>query len=164
MIEGAVLEGQGERIRLSKLDPLSEVTPRGQDSRCFDEVRSEVDRRHSATAFGREVARGGRRGCNRDRARTCRPVCARVPHAPASPRSRGCAAGRTAIGPGGWASRDQLRRLEAHSRSAIVPTDPRSLLRPTPHCRPRRHCRNVGGRCPTLDPSRLDEARRMDDR
>ena len=29
-------------------------------------------------------------------------------------------------------------------------------LTPTPHCRARRHCRNVGRRCPILHPRRLD--------
>src|SRR6516225_5835880 len=57
MIEGAVLERQGERIRLSKLDPLGQPAARGQGACRFDEVGSEVDRRHSVTAFGREVAR-----------------------------------------------------------------------------------------------------------
>jgi hypothetical protein len=57
MIEGAVLERQGERIRLSELDPLCEPAACSQDASRFDEVGSEVDGRHSATAFGREVAR-----------------------------------------------------------------------------------------------------------
>src|SRR5215469_9522834 len=57
MIERAVLERQGECVRLAKLDPLSEPTARGQSACGFDEVGSEVDRRHSATTFSREVAR-----------------------------------------------------------------------------------------------------------
>jgi hypothetical protein len=57
MIEGAFLERQVERIRLAKIDPLSQPTARSQNASRFDEVGSEVDRRHPATAFGREVAR-----------------------------------------------------------------------------------------------------------
>jgi hypothetical protein len=57
MIEGAVLERQGEHIRLPELDPLSEPAARSQDASRFDEVGGEVDRRHPATAFGRQVAR-----------------------------------------------------------------------------------------------------------
>jgi hypothetical protein len=57
MIEGAVLERQGERIRLSKLDAVGEPAASSQDARRFDEGGREIDRRHPATAFGREVAR-----------------------------------------------------------------------------------------------------------
>src|SRR5208283_4395687 len=57
MIEGAVWERQGERICLLKLDPLSEPAARSQDASRFDEIGGEVDRRHPATAVGREVAR-----------------------------------------------------------------------------------------------------------
>ena len=52
MIEGAVLERQGERI-----NPLSEPAARSQDTSRFDEVGGEVDRRHPATAFGRQITR-----------------------------------------------------------------------------------------------------------
>jgi hypothetical protein len=38
------------------------------------------------------------------------------------------------------------------------------LLTTAPHHRPRRHCRNLGQRCSLLDPSRLDQIRRIDDR
>src|SRR6516225_4641207 len=56
MVKGAVLEGQGERVRLSDLDPVGEAAAGGQDAGYFDELRREVDRRHPATAFGREIA------------------------------------------------------------------------------------------------------------
>jgi hypothetical protein len=49
---------QGERICLSELDPLSEPAARGQDTCRFYEVGRQVDRRHPATAVGRQVARG----------------------------------------------------------------------------------------------------------
>jgi len=57
MIEGAVWERQGERICLSKFDPLGEPAACSQDASRFDEVGSEVDRRHPATAFGRQITR-----------------------------------------------------------------------------------------------------------
>ena len=57
MIEGAVLERQGERIRVPELYPLSEPAARSQDASRFDEVGGEVDRRHPATAFGRQITR-----------------------------------------------------------------------------------------------------------
>jgi hypothetical protein len=57
MVEGAVSEGQGERVRLSKLNPVREPAACGQDARDFDEGGREVDRRYSATAFGCEIAR-----------------------------------------------------------------------------------------------------------
>jgi hypothetical protein len=50
------LERQGERVRLSDLDPAGEPAAGGQDAGYFDEVGREVDRRHPATAFGREMA------------------------------------------------------------------------------------------------------------
>ena len=78
-----------------------------------------------------------RRGRSRDRASTCRLVCAHVPHVHGLPRYRGCAAGRTARDRNGWASRDQLRRLEAPRRSAAVPADLRSSAERLPR---RRSC------------------------
>jgi hypothetical protein len=57
MVEGAVSEGQGERVRLSKLNPVREPAACGQDARDFDEGGREIDRRYSATAFGCEIAR-----------------------------------------------------------------------------------------------------------
>src|ERR1700738_2100571 len=56
MVEGAVLERQGEGVRLSDLAPIGERTAGGQDAGYFDELRREVDRRDPATAFGREIA------------------------------------------------------------------------------------------------------------
>jgi hypothetical protein len=56
MIESGILEGQGERVRLSDLDPVGEPAADGQDAGHFDELRREVDRRHLATAFSREIA------------------------------------------------------------------------------------------------------------
>src|SRR6516164_6180638 len=56
MVKGAVLERQGERVRLSDLDPVGEAAAGGQDAGYFDELRREVDRHHPATAFGREIA------------------------------------------------------------------------------------------------------------
>src|ERR1700738_3012573 len=57
MVEGPVSEGQGERVRLSKFNPVREPAACGQDARDFDEGGREVDRRYSATAFGCEIAR-----------------------------------------------------------------------------------------------------------
>ena len=56
MIESGILERQGERVRLSDLDPVGEPAAGGQDAGHFDELRREVDRRHLATAFSREIA------------------------------------------------------------------------------------------------------------
>jgi hypothetical protein len=57
MVKGAVLEWRGERIRLSNLDPVGEPAAGGQDARRFDEIGREVDRRHPAIAFRRQIAR-----------------------------------------------------------------------------------------------------------
>jgi hypothetical protein len=56
VVEGAVVERQGERIRLSDLDPVHQPATGSQDAGYFDELRREADRRHPATAFGREIA------------------------------------------------------------------------------------------------------------
>jgi hypothetical protein len=48
---------QGERIRLSNLDPARKPAACSQDARRFDEIGREVDPRHPATAFRREIAR-----------------------------------------------------------------------------------------------------------
>ena len=52
----SVLERQGERVCLSDLDPVGEPATSSQDAGYFDKLRREVDRRHPATAFGREIA------------------------------------------------------------------------------------------------------------
>ena len=54
MIEGVVFEGYGERICLVKFDPLRQ-TASGQSGCRFDEVGRQVDSRHPATAFRREI-------------------------------------------------------------------------------------------------------------
>jgi hypothetical protein len=38
MIESGILEGQGERVRLSDLDPVGEPAAGGQDAGHFDEL------------------------------------------------------------------------------------------------------------------------------
>ena len=53
MVEGAALERQGERIRLSKLYPVCEPAPSGEDACRFDASWGSVDRRHPETASGR---------------------------------------------------------------------------------------------------------------
>ena len=57
MIKGAILERQGERIRLSDLDTVPEPAACSQNSCRFDEVGCQIDRRHPTTAFGCEIAR-----------------------------------------------------------------------------------------------------------
>ena len=57
MIKGAILERQGERIRLSDLDPVPEPAACSQNSCRFHEVGCQIDRRHPTTAFGCEIAR-----------------------------------------------------------------------------------------------------------
>ena len=52
------MERQGERVCLSDLDPVGEPATSSQDAGYFDKLRREVDRRHPATAFGAEIARG----------------------------------------------------------------------------------------------------------
>jgi hypothetical protein len=44
-------------MRLSKLDPFREPAARCQDTSRLDEIGREVDRRHPATAFGRQITR-----------------------------------------------------------------------------------------------------------
>jgi hypothetical protein len=51
------LEWQGERILLSNLDPARKPAACSQDARRFDGIGREVDPRHPATAFRREIAR-----------------------------------------------------------------------------------------------------------
>jgi hypothetical protein len=55
MVEGAVLEWQGECIRQS--NPVRKPAACSQDARRFDEIGCEDDPRHPATAFRREIAR-----------------------------------------------------------------------------------------------------------
>src|SRR5215469_9649644 len=57
VIKGAILERQGERIRLSDLDPVPEPAACSQNSCRFDEVGRQINRRHPTTAFGCEIAR-----------------------------------------------------------------------------------------------------------
>src|ERR1700730_10350403 len=137
MVEGAVSEGQGERVRLSKLNPVREPAACGQAARDFDEGGREVDRRYSATAFGCEIARRAPEPATNFEHVHARLVCAHVPHARALLRYPDYAAGRTATDRDGWASRDPPQRRGGHLRSVGVPADRRNSLELSPR---RRSC------------------------